>query len=848
MLGFLLTVSTVAAPFDYHSIRGRKAAPAREGRLEGEFHLRLIGKSRVQEMARYGPHWSGNAHLLWDGVIGDTMQTSFRIANAGRYRISMQPTLAADYGLFSAALNGKKIKEIDFFGRRVSLGNPIEFGEHQLKSGEQKLTFELIGANPLARKFRGKGYLLGIDYLTVERLDKPAEEKVMSEEKQGVVEFAEAQQVLSKYCFRCHGKRKLKGKINLQVLDDRSKLLASIDLTRNASEALARHEMPPEDEEQPTDEERRLLGTYLRGVIDEYLRNNSTAAPVVMRRMNRYEYNNAVRDLLGLNGDIYPLPEKPVRGIGGYFRPSSGRFPDSVRVGNRALGKFQIERQILTGVVPFAVDLQAEHGFNNRGDQLSFSPILMENFLQIGQSVVNSPEFDKYLKPGNRIFVDPGDSSERLKTAEATLRALLHRAFRQPVEESTVMRYLGFFARELNAIGSYGQAMKNTVAGIIASPRFIYIMESESDEEDAPLSAHELATRLALFLWSSIPDQRLLDLANSGELLNPTNLRAEIARMLGDPRSQALSQNFARQWLRLDQLIAATPDFERFEIYYSRIGCEQWKFGLQMMIEPLLLFESIMVEDRSIMLLVDANYTFRSDELQSWYNDRTPFSGKENRNRFNTNQQTYRRRKVPSRREGGVITSAAVLTMTSAPLRTSPIQRGAWVAGVILNQPPPPPPDVVPEIEADDAAIEAKGMTLRQALVAHQVNESCRSCHSKIDPLGFALEQYDPIGRWRENYRSGLPINASGKFAGHEFTDVIGLKDMLLNQPELFMRAFSEHLLAYALGRELELTDKPGIDRITRNVLAEHGRFSTVVTQVATSYPFLHKSRNHERP
>jgi hypothetical protein len=296
-------------------------------------------------------------------------------------------------------------------------------------------------------------------------------------------------------------------------------------------------------------------------------------------------------------------------------------------------------------------------------------------------------------------------------------------------------------------------------------------------------------------------------------------------------------------------LITAVPDFERFEPYYARIGCEQWKLGLQTMVEPLLLFESIMVEDRSIMLLVDSNYSYRTSEMDSWYRPGVPFGGKKNRNRFGTQGVVYRRVPVNSRREGGVITCAATLAMNSSPLRTSPITRGAWVAGVIFNKPPPPPPDIVPEIEADDAKIEAGGQTLRQRLIAHQVNPSCVSCHQKIDPLGFALENYDAVGRWRDKYRSGLPIDASGQLFGRaKFTDVVGLKDAILANPDWFMRAFSEQLLSYALGRELELADKPAVDKILREASAARGRFSAVVQAVASSYPFLHRSEDIDSP
>jgi hypothetical protein len=392
--------------------------------------------------------------------------------------------------------------------------------------------------------------------------------------------------------------------------------------------------------------------------------------------------------------------------------------------------------------------------------------------------------------------------------------------------------------------------MKNVVAAVLASPKFLYVVENKQvATERTPVSDYELAQRLALFIWSSIPDDELIAAAKRGELRNTEALEKQVRRMLLDRRSRALSENFARQWLRLDQLVTAVPDFDRFEVYYARIGCEQWKFGLQTMMEPLLLFESIQVEDRSIMLLIDSNYAYRSNELQAWYgNPQKPFGNKQNRNRFNTKVQDFSRRALNTRKEGGVITTAAILTMTSTPLRTSPIKRGSWVATVIFNDPPPPPPDVVPEIEEDDAAIAASGLTIRQRLKEHATNQSCASCHAKIDPLGFVLESYDPVGRWRDKYVGDLPIDSKVKLFGEvEVDDVIGFKDAILARPEEFMRGFSEHLLSYALGRELKLTDKPAIDRITRKVMEDHGRFSTVVVEIAKSLPFRNKTNQKER-
>ena len=832
-----------AERFDFHTIR-KPAAAAIEGVVEGEF-LKASGRARPQDMRGFGAGWSGDAHLLWDGVVGDKNTVEFSVEKSGRYTLVMQWTLAPDYGQFEVRLNGKVVEpRLDLYSPDVRLAKLRELGELQLIAGTQRIEIKLTGANAKASKYQNKGYLYGLDYLKL--TDSAPKPMKVEEPEQAVVvkvDFAEARALMKQHCFRCHGAKKVKGKVNLEALAKRSDVLKDVELARHAAEALAKAEMPPEDEPQPAKGERAKLAAFFEGVVDEYVSANTTLEPVVMRRLNRYEYNNAVRDLLELRGDIYPLPEKVIRSSQ-YFEPASGRMPAGVTVGNRTLGKFQVERQILSGVDPFAIDLQAEHGFNNQGEQLSIPPILLESLLKLGRSIVNAKEFDDYTALRDTIFKDNG------KPLAKRLRPFLERAFRSPVDEATLSRYTAFHTSEQKRTGSYTTAMKSVVAAMLASPKFIYVVESKQGAgEKTPANDYELAQRLALFLWSSIPDEPLLAAAREGHLRQPAVLETQVRRMLNDRRSRALSENFARQWLRLDQLITAVPDFDRFQVYYSRIGCEQWKFGLQTMVEPLLLFESVQVEDRSIMLFVDSNYAYRSDELQAWYNKpEAPFGTRGNRNRFNTFTQPFRKRQLTTRREGGVMTTAAVLTMTSTPLRTSPIKRGAWVATVMFNDPPPPPPDVVPEIEADDAAIEAKGLTIRERLKQHATDQSCASCHARIDPLGFVLESFDPIGRWRDQYRGGRDIDASGKLFGEEeFKDIEQFKDAILARPEKFMRAFSKHLLSYALGRELKVTDKPAIDRITRRVTADHGRFSTVVVEIAKSMPFRHKTGQNER-
>lgn len=851
------------ARFDYHQVRGREAVASALGTYEGETHFTLQGKARVQPMRNFGPGWSGDAHLLWDGVVGESLETTFDVAKGGRFRLSLQLTKAPDYGVFSIRLNGRELRtDVDLYAPRVELAGVLNLGEIALQAGQQKLVCKLTGGNQRAKKFRDRGYLLGLDFLKLVSLDPPPKPKEAqpaerTSKQAGAVatststrSLEEMKPVLTRFCYGCHSGDDPAGEINLKALANRQDFLTQIDVTSKIANVLARQQMPPEDEPRLSGLQHQQLTALVDAVIDEHLRTATSLVPVVMRRLNRYEYNNAVRDLLQLKGDIYPLPEKVIRATSDYFKPASGHFPSVVSVGNRALGKNQIEQHILTGVSPFAIDLQSEHGFNNRGAELSTSPILLESFLQLGQSIVYSPEFDSYCGLHSSLFTIPPNKSTAIQIGHARKRlaAFLERATRRPADAAMLDRYTQYFVSELLRTKSFTASMKSVVAAVLASPNFLYLTEEPVHTPDGgqhalPVTAWELASRLSFFLWSSLPDDELLGLARSGELLEADVLERQVRRMLEDPRSKALAENFARQWLRLDQLITAVPDFDRFPRYYSRIGCEQWKFGLQTMVEPLLLFESIMVEDRSIMLLIDSNYSYRSDELQSWYNDAVPFGDRQNVNRFNTFQQSYRRRRLTTRRQGGVLTAAAMLTMTSAPLRTSPITRGAWVATVIFNQPPPPPPDVVPPIESDDAVFEAKGLTLRERLKQHQVNQSCVSCHSKIDPLGFALENFDAVGRWRDTYRSGLEIDAAGELFGEaKFSDVVGLKDAILEHPQWYMRAFSEHLLSYALSRELQLADKPAVDRIVRNVMADHGQFSTVVVEVAKSYPFLHKA------
>ncbi|MED5419269.1 MAG: DUF1587 domain-containing protein, partial [Verrucomicrobiota bacterium] len=433
--------AALPAPFDYHSVRGREARGPVNGLLEGE-DLPKHGKSRTQGMTGFGAGWSGGAHLLWDGEIGQEMTTEFRIEEGGIYQVSAQLTLAPNYGVFSLSLDGKVLRRgIDLYDPEVTLAPIVDLGNLPLTRGDHKLVFKLTGANPSASKFGKSGYLLGLDFLKVVNLAPPKQPVARTPETEEApparlaVTLDEMKPVLATYCYGCHGEKdKVKGKVNLKELASGQDFLSNIELVRKAAEAIAYQEMPPEDENQPKAEERRKLAALFNGYLEKHLQDSGRLKPIVMRRLNRYEYNNAVKDLLQLKGDLYPLPEKVIRSRG-YFNPASGRFPDTVQVSNRALGKNQIEPHILSGVSPFAIDLQAEHGFNNQGDQLSVSPILLESFLKLGRSIVNAREFDGYSAITDTFYRAPGEKDRKLwpLITEQRLRPFLERAFRSSI-------------------------------------------------------------------------------------------------------------------------------------------------------------------------------------------------------------------------------------------------------------------------------------------------------------------------------------------------------------------------------------------------------------------------------
>ena len=399
------------------------------------------------------------------------------------------------------------------------------------------------------------------------------------------------------------------------------------------------------------------------------------------------------------------------------------------------------------------------------------------------------------------------------KVAHERIEKFLHRAFRSPPDEKTLSLYTRYFDKSYDESGDFTASMKSIVSGAMASPRFIMVHD-EASEASSNFDSYSLASRLSFFLWCSIPDEELLYLAERGLLQDPQVLGQQVDRMLNDRRVKNFCDSFAPQWLRINNIVSASPDFKLYRDYYfggdDKIS---YKRGMHMMLETLLNFETVFIENRPIMELIDADFTYRSHLLEEWYQGRAatyPIN-------VNLRDINFTRKPLNDRRYGGVITTGAVMVMTSGPFRSHPITRGSWVSSVIFNDPPKPPPDDIPDLVADDSTLKEQGLTVRQKLKQHSKDVQCAGCHQKIDPLGFALENFDLLGRWRDNYRTGIKVDASGKLFGkHYFEDVVGFKDAILAEKDVFANAFIRHLLSFALGRELTLTDRLAADEITR--------------------------------
>ena len=633
-------------------------------------------------------------------------------------------------------------------------------------------------------------------------------------------------------CIKCHGEgEKIKGKLDLRTYSDHAAWLKDADRIEDIISVIEEGEMPPEEEPEIDDKTRADILEGLKKTLAEAIKSSQPSSQTPIRRMNRFQYANAVKDLLKLKVEVYPLPERMMRDRSNYFKPETGKIPSKITVSSRPLGKSGLIEPRLSGVAPFPQDLRAEHGFDNRGDHLSLSPLLMESFLNLSRSIVLSDNFNrKNCGVWPSLFEEPKEKEKTNEIIDERLNHFLTRAFRRPVDPATLNRYSSHTADLIKSGSTFLDAMKETVSAILASPRFLYLYDSESKKANK-FKDYELATRLSFFLWGSIPDDVLIERAASGNLSNPDVLRAEVERMLLDGRLKRFCDSFPSQWLQLDRIISSVPDPKKYpDFYYAP---PNYRTTMDMMMEPLLLFETILVEDRPITDLIDSDYSYRSKRLSKWYDSKVEgrLGGPVT--------MAFERVSINDRKEGGVITSAAVMTMTSGPEETKPITRGAWISGVIFNDPPEPPPADVPTLENDDSEL-AKQMTLRERFASHRENPDCAGCHKKLDPLGFALENFDAVGRWRDQYHNGREVDSSGiLFRKHKFNDVVEFKDAIMSEKDRFTKALVSHLLSFSLGRKLSAFDSPAVDLVAKKVKESDYSLRVMIHEIVQSDPFL---------
>ena len=660
-------------------------------------------------------------------------------------------------------------------------------------------------------------------------------------------------QYLETYCTDCHGADPddVSGGVDLaSVVTNQAS--DSLSLTEQIIEVIEANRMPPKEANQPSPDATQRTIKELDSTLELAVEALPPDPKPTIRRMNRFQYNNAVVDLFQLNCIVFTLPERIMREHGNYFNPRSKIMPDVVTVGNRPLGKSQMIEPRLAGVAAFPQDLRAEHGYDNQADHLSMSPLLLEAFLQLGTSITYSPDFNpKHVGIWNSFFVEPTKRQPLKEEMMERLRPFLRLAFRGQASEQTLTRYTDYGMNQITAGKSFTDAMREVAAAVISSPKFFYLYEtnrhnsnqlnekstvsekSHSNESDKH-RALTIATRLSLFLWGSIPDHELLTAAESDKWSQPEVLNSQITRMLADKKLKRFCDTFPSQWLQLERLISSIPNPDRYpEFYYSK-----YRRSMHMMLEPLLLFETVLIENRSIRELIDPEFTYRSSLLDNSYGELKSTAETKPGPGGQVTTLNFHRVPISDRRSGGVINNAAVMTMTSGPNRTQPITRGAWIAGVIFNSPPKPPPADVPPLDEDNHTSNEQ-LSLREQLDLHRKRSDCKGCHEQIDPLGFALENYDAIGRWREQYDNGAPIDPSGVIGGYQaFESVVGFKDALLMRASQFTLAFTEHLAAFALARQLTVHDRYEVKRLIRELDDTNHELQTIIRALIQSSLF----------
>ncbi|PQO26804.1 DUF1592 domain-containing protein [Blastopirellula marina] len=723
---------------------------------------------------------------------------------------------------------------------------------------------------------------------------------------------------LTKYCNDCHAGDFAESGIDLASFNTAEQVMTTGRKTwQKTLDQLAAGAMPPKEETQPSKEELAQTLEWIRGALADY----SCDGPVdpgreTIRRLNRNEYENTIRDLVGV--DFKASEEFPADDVGYGF----DNIGDVLSLSPLLLEKYYDAAEIIAdkaiitdpnslirserlkdfklkdgsksddrisfashnvATTEFDVALPGEYKIAIRafgtqaGDQLPNMHVKLDDIEKdFAVDALRGKEKDyeitkRFSKGKHRLavsftndFYDPDNPDRERRdrnlmvnsiklvgppdvkpenfpeshreifiaypgqdgiTAEVATRRILtrfaSRAFRRPATADEVNRLYALVSSSQADGASFEESIRDGVIAILCSPNFLFRVEmDESKEPVRQLNEFELASRLSYFLWSSAPDKELLGLAFEGKLRS--QLDQQIDRMMKSPKSSALVENFAGQWLQLRNLESAKPDRRQFRTFTPKLAQEMRR-------ETELFFDSIMRDDRSILDLIGADYTFLNESLAKHYGIK------------NVSGEDFRKVSLDDKARGGILSQASILTVTSNPTRTSPVKRGKWILENVLGTPPPDPPADVPTLEGQK---ELKG-TLRERMAQHMANPSCASCHARMDPIGFALENFDAVGAFRTK-DEGQKIDASGELPGGiKFEGADGLRQLILKEHrDEFVRTFSEKMLTYALGRGVEYYDMCAVDAIQDELERNDYRFSALVKAIVHSDPFQ-KRRTH---
>ncbi|WP_165249478.1 DUF1592 domain-containing protein [Paludisphaera soli] len=730
--------------------------------------------------------------------------------------------------------------------------------------------------------------------------------------------------LLERYCINCHMEGDAKGDLALDLYDDQAAAVKDDKAWLRVLDALDGGTMPPPNKPRPTlGEIETVTGWIERDYLAARFGEGRPPAPVAIRRLNRQEYDNTIRDLTGadlkLAAALFPaddvgfgfdnvgsalnvspvlvekyldaaeavlaaairppdaeaFPPRELIGLQTYRLPPDKpvEFAHTLKPG-RYLVDFSLVRvgvdesveppRLIVGLgkdrrTVRAVSVQDETVVYRYwltvvdGDESAFVTLAPgeekgENVVaprQVGAAAGGDQRYgsDRGLHVDSMVVRGPllveetnlpeshrrllpetpglGDAA-RLEAARAAVSRFVDRAFRRPTPPEEIDRVMALFRLADDRGESYERSVQVAMASVLASPRFLYLIEPDAENPgvDRPLDEYELASRLSYFLWSSMPDEALFDHARAGTLR--ANLAAQVGRMLDDPKSSAFVANFAGQWLQLRRLEGVAPDPDRFPGFDDSLRAAMRE-------ETERFFAHVLHENRSILELLDADYTFVNPALAKHYG----IDG--------VDGEGFRRVSLTDGRRGGVLTQASVLTLTSNPNRTSPVKRGQFILQQLLGTPPPPPPPDVPELDDDGHAGDADA-SLRERMERHRADPQCASCHQQMDALGFALENYDAVGRWRSS-DGDTPIDPSGELSGgRSFRDAGELKNVLRGTASRkFAQALVKNLLTYALGRGLEPADFRTVEDVRSRLAGDGWRIRSAVLAIVESPAFQNR-------